>query len=335
MIVSAFGADNPVQTARRFQESLRASPDVLRVSIAESALGGEADRSSSGFEYQGKQMQIFEYVVDAQYAPTLWLELLAGRHLDAQVVADTQTSVVINEAAMRAFGWSLHDVLGQPLSGYNEQNPSRNPVVVGVVKNYHFDSFRAEVKPMMLQMFSPFPREHYFVRLRKGYPQAALAQLQQAWVAAEPRLPFRYRFLDESLDTFYKTEQKWGRVVTLAATFSLFLACLGLLGLAALAAINRTKEIGIRKVLGASILSITGLLAKDFLQLVVVAIAIASPLAWWAMDKWLADFAYRIELQWWMFVAAGFTAVLIAFLTVSFQSMRVALVNPVKSLKTD
>lgn len=280
-------------------------------------------------------MNLFEYVVDPEYVPTLGLELLAGRNLSDQVVADTQTSVVINETAMRYFGWTLHDAVGQVLTGYNEENPTRNPVVVGVVKDYHFGSFRDVVAPMILQMFSDFPRYNYFVRLKKGNPQQALAQLESAWTATEPRLPFRYKFLDESLDTFYKNEQRWSKVISLAAGLSLFLTCLGLLGLAALAAANRTKEVGIRKVLGASVAGITALLAKDFLKLVLVAILVASPIAWYGMQRWLNGFAYRIDIQWWMFVTVGITAIMIALLTVGFQSVKAALANPVKSLRNE
>lgn len=335
LVVNTYGADNPEQTARIFEAKLENSANILNVSTAEMGLGGGTGWSTSGFEYKGKQMQIFEYLVDPQYIPTLGLELLAGRNLSDQVVADTQTSIVINEAAMRAFGWSPNDVIGQPLTGYNEETPAKNPVVVGVVKDYHFGSFRDEVAPMMLQMFSPFPRTYYFVRLKKGNPEKALAELQGIWAAAEPRLPFRYKFLDESLNAFYKTEQRWSKVVTLAAMLSLFLACLGLLGLATLSAANRTKEIGIRKVLGASVAGITGLLVKEFLKLVVLAIFIAGPLAYFLMHRWLSDFAYRIDIQWWMFGVAGLAAIVIAFLTIGSQSVRAALTNPVKSLKSE
>lgn len=171
-----------------------------------------------------------------------------------------------------------------------------------------------------------------FVKLRPG---SALAKLKSDWQKAEPVLPFKFSFLDEDLDRFYKSEARLGSIISWAGGVSVFLACLGLFGLAALAVVNRMKEIGIRKVLGASVTGITALLAKDFLKLVVLAIFIASPLAYYFMQKWLADFAYRIELQWWMFAAAALVAVLIAFLTVSFQSVRAALANPVKSLRSE
>ena len=335
VVVSAFGADNAERTALRFRENLQRLPEVRAVSRAEMSLGGEAGESVSGFEYQGKPMEIYEYVVDADYIATLDLSLLAGRNFAATIVADTQTSVIINEAAVRKLGWTVAEAVGQKLSGYNTRDPNRDPTVIGVVRDYHFHSLREEVQPMMLQMFSPFPRETYFVRLQKGYPEAALAGVQAAWATAEPQLPFRYQFLDESIGTFYKTEQHWGRVVRIAGGLSMFLACLGLFGLAALAAVNRTKEIGIRKVLGASVGSVVGLLSWEFLKLVFIGMLIASPLAWYFMQKWLNNFAYHIEMQWWMFVGTGLAAILIAFLTVSFQSVKAAWANPVKSLRSE
>jgi putative ABC transport system permease protein len=335
VVVSSFGSEDPERTAFLFQNELKNVPGALKMSHAEMSLGGEAGESVSGFEFNGRPVEINEYVVDTAYVPTLGLTVLAGRNFKSDIVADTQSSVIINESAMKMLGWSLHDAVGQKLAGYDRENRVNDPVVVGVVKDYNFGSLREEVKPMMLQQFSTFRRYMIFVRLQKGNPEAALAGIQNAWAAAAPKLPFQYQFLDESLDSFYKAEQRWSHIVTLAGGLSIFLACLGLFGLAALAAVNRTKEIGIRKVLGASVAGITGLLAKDFLKLVVIAIVIASPLAYYFMQKWLADFAYRIDIQWWMFALAGAGALLIAFLTVGFQSVRAALANPVKSLKSE
>jgi putative ABC transport system permease protein len=334
VIVNAFGTENADRTILVFQQNLQKVPEVQSFSRAEMSLGAETGESVSGFEYKGKSKEIYEYVVDVDYIPTLGLTLLAGRNFETAMVADTQTSIVINEAAMHSFGWTLADVIGQKLSGYTE-NPSSDPVVIGVVKDYHFHSLHSAVQPMMLQMFSPYPRAMLFVRLQKGYPETALANIQAAWVASEAKLPFRYQFLDESIDKFYKTEQRWSQVVTIAGGLAMFLACLGLFGLAVLAAANRTKEIGIRKVLGASIAGIIGLLAKDFLKLVLIAIVIASPIAYYFMNKWLADFAYRIEIQWWMFAAAGIAALAIAFLTVGGQAVKAALANPVQSLRSE
>ncbi len=335
VVLSSFGSDDPDKTAFLFQNELKKVPGVVQMSHAEMSLGGEAGESVSGFDFNGRPVEINEYVVDTAYVPTLGLTLLAGRNFEGTIVADTQSSVIINETAMQIFGWSVHDAVGQKLAGYDRENRDDDPIVIGVVKDYNFGSLHERVKPMMLQQFAAFRRYSIFVRLQKGNPETALAGIQKAWVAAEPKLPYQYQFLDASLDTFYKAEQRWSRIIMLAGGLSIFLACLGLFGLAALAAVNRTKEIGIRKVLGASVAGITGLLAKDFLKLVLIAIVIASPIAYYFMQKWLADFAYRIDIQWWMFAVAGALAVGIAFLTVGAQSVKAALANPVRSLRSE
>ncbi len=175
----------------------------------------------------------------------------------------------------------------------------------------------------------------YFVRFHPGDPTDAIALLQSAWKSVVPGYPFKYSFLDEDLDRFYKSEEKWSSIVGWAGGISIFLACLGLFGLAALAAVNRTKEIGIRKVLGASVTVIVRLLSKDFIVLVVIALLVASPIAWYFMNKWLLDYAYRINISWWVFVITGAVTVLIALITISFQAIKVAVANPVNSLRSE
>lgn len=170
----------------------------------------------------------------------------------------------------------------------------------------------------------------------KGKETAAVvAQLEQGWKAMSPEQPFNYRFLDDSFARMYDAERRVGKIAGVFGLLSILVSCLGLFGLAAFTTEQRTKEIGIRKVLGASVTGITGLLAKDFMKLVLLAIVIATPLAWYFMKQWLSDFAYRIDIQWWMFAAAGIIAAVIAFLTVSFQSVKAALNNPVKSLRSE
>src|SRR4029079_10348188 len=183
--------------------------------------------------------------------------------------------------------------------------------------------------------FSDYSPYKFFVRIRPGNPAPALAAMQTTWKSLVADLPFRYNFLDESLDNFYKAERKWSSIIGWAGGISVFLACLGLFGLASLTAVNRTKEIGIRKVLGASLPGIVKLLSKDFLKLVVFALVIAAPLAWYFMHKWLQDFAYRISIGWWIFIAAGSLALIIAFITIGFQAVKAGIANPVKSLRME
>ena len=260
------------------------------------------------------------------------MQLIAGRNFDPRIAADTVTSVIVNEAMVKDFGWTMENAVGQQIKGYME---TKTPVVIGVVKNFNFRPLKEKVKPQMFHQFADYAPYKFFVKVKPGNPAPALAAMQKAWSSVVADLPFKYSFLDESLDNFYKAERKWSNIIGWAGGISVFLACLGLFGLAALAAINRTKEIGIRKVLGASLPVIVKLLSKDFLKLVVIALIIAAPLAWYFMNKWLQDFAYRISIGWWIFIIAGALALLIAFITIGFQAVKAGIANPVKSLRTE
>ena len=332
VVVNAGGTTDPVKTLTHFRQSLTNRPEIVGVSGAEFSLGAGAIAGNTRFEYQGKTTDIFEHFIDAEYLSVLKLPLVSGRNFDPKRVQDTVTSVIINETAVRNLGWTNETALGQVLTGYNPADPTRNPVVIGVVQDYHFRSLHEKVYPMLFMAHGRLPQQ-FFVRIAPGDPQQALSQMQTAWASAEPVLPFRYTFLDENLQKSYLAESRMSTTIGWAGGIAVFLACLGLFGLAILSTVNRTKEIGIRKVLGASVAGITTLLTKDFLKLVVIAIVIASPIAYYFMQQWLADFAYRIDLQWWMFALAGAAAVLVAFLTVGFQSVKAALANPVESLR--
>jgi putative ABC transport system permease protein len=335
VIVNAENTSDSEKILARFQQSLKDQPEILGVSGAELALGAKSGWSMSGFSYNGQDKQLYEYFIDAQYLPVMNIPLLTGRNFDPNLPQDPETSVIFNEAAVRYFGWTNESAIGQVISGYNSEDPSRNPVVIGVVRDYNFRSMHEQVKPMMFTNFKDYTPFQYFVRIAPGNPEPALERIRKAWAAAEPVLPFRFSFLDERLQKFYIADARMSKTIGIAGSIAVLLACLGLFGLAALSTVNRTKEIGIRKVLGASIAGITGLLAKDFIKLVVIAIVIATPLAYYFMEKWLSNFAYRIDIQWWMFALAGITAIIVAFLTVGFQSVKAALANPVKSLKNE
>ena len=318
-----------------FRQALSAEPSVIGIAGAELGLGEGTGWSRSGFEYNGKHKEVFEYFIDTSYINLMGIQLLAGRNFSSNVVADTVNSVIINEAMVKDFGWTMNNAIGQELKGYYESGETANPIVIGVVGDFNFLSLGEKVEPQMFHQFSGYAPYKYFVRIRPGNPSVALAAINKAWKAAVPDLPLKYDFLDESLNRFYKSESRWSNIIGWAGGISIFLACLGLLGLAALAVVNRTKEIGIRKVLGASVLSIASLLSKDFLKLVVIAFIIASPLAWYFMNKWLQDFAYRISIGGMIFFIAGAMAVLVASITISFQALKAALGNPVKNLRTE
>jgi len=295
-------------------------------------LGEGSGWSRSGFQYNGAHKDVFEYFIDPDYISLMGMQLMAGRNFDPKISDDTVVSVIINEAMMNDFGWTYSNAVGQQIKGYME---TKTPIVIGVVKNFNFQPFKEKVMPQMFHQFAGYEPYKFFVRIKPGNPAPALEAMQKAWKEVVADLPFKYNFLDESLDNFYKSERKWSSIIGWAGAISVFLACLGLFGLAALAAINRTKEIGIRKVLGASVTSITKLLSKDFLKLVMIAAVIAFPVSWWAMHNWLQDFAYRISISWWVFAISGLLAMIIAFVTISFQSIKAAVANPVKSLRTE
>ncbi|MEK7256791.1 MAG: FtsX-like permease family protein, partial [Bacteroidota bacterium] len=212
----------------------------------------------------------------------------------------------------------------------------RDARLVGVLKDFNFESLHQEIQAMIFFI----PRDSTFfnalsIKVDGSKTQEVIAHVKAVWERFLPELPFDYQFLDAQYDQLYEAEQRQGKIFVGFALLAILVACLGLFGLARFVAQQRVKEIGVRKVLGATTPGIVGLLSKDFLKLVIVALVVASPVAWYFMNKWLENFAYRIDIQWWVFVAAGAAAVAIAFLTVSFQSVRAALANPVESLRSE
>lgn len=315
-----------------FRQAVSSNPAIAAVASSELGLGEGTGWSRSGFDYKGKLKEVYEYFIDPDFIPLMGMQLLKGRNFDPTISSDTVTSVIVNEAMVRDFGWSMDSAVGQALQGYSDK---KTPVVIGVVKDFHFRPLSEKVEPQMFHQFSDYTPYKYFVRIKPGDPSKALAALNKSWSSLVTDLPFKYDFLDESLNNFYKSELRWSRIIGWAGGISIFLACLGLFGLAALAAVNRTKEIGIRKVLGASITGIVQLLSKDFLKLVLIALIIAAPLSWYFMYKWLQDFAYRINISWVIFALAGMLGLGIALMTVGLQAIKAGVANPVKSLRTE
>ncbi len=275
-----------------------------------------------------------DWKVDAGYIPTLGIRMAAGRNFREGSPADSN-AVIINQSAAKMLGFA--NPIDQNLYTVDVSDGASKGLtdwkIIGVVEDFNFENLRNKVEPLVL-IQSNYSGNISF-RLQNGDVQGTLAEIQAIWQKNGPGLPFDYEFMNEQFDQMYRSDRRTGVLALLAAGIAIFVACLGLFGLAAFTAERRTKEIGIRKVLGASVAGITGLLAKDFLKLVVIAIVIASPIAYYFMNKWLADFAYRIDIQWWMFVTAGLAAMLIAFLTVGFQSVKAALANPVESLRSE
>jgi len=275
--------------------------------------------------------------VDSDYLATLGMEIVQGRDFDPARVTDSM-GIILNETAARQFGFD--DPIGQKIyvpdrnfQGAPKPEDFVELTIIGVVRDFHWSSLRDNIGALCFQLDKS--RGLAAFRYKGTDTEAVIAALEKSWKSLSPDQPFSYRFMDDSFARMYEAEQRIGTIAGIFGLLSILVSCLGLFGLAAFTTEQRTKEIGIRKVLGASVTGITGLLAKDFMKLVVLAIVIAVPLAWYFMKKWLSDFAYRIDIQWWMFLLAGIVAVAIAFLTVSFQSVKAALANPVKSLRSE
>ncbi|RIV17251.1 ABC transporter permease [Fibrisoma montanum] len=281
---------------------------------------------------QGQDVRINR--VDFDLMQTMGFQLKQGRLFSRQFPGDTSDRLIVNEATLRKFQIDEKKAIGQRLD-FTWQGQTYPFEIVGVVKDFHFEDLHETIEPYAF-MLNRRPNFNYVI-VHVNTPNMAnvLGFLEQTWRSLRPDEPFEYTFLNEDFQKNYQAEARTSRIVTTFTIISILISCLGLFGLAAFAAQQRTKEIGVRKVLGASVTNIVMLLAKDFLKLVLIAILIASPIAWWAMNKWLQGFAYKIDIPLWVFLVAGGLAVLIAFATVSFQSIRAALMNPVKSLRSE
>jgi len=275
--------------------------------------------------------------VDLDFIRTMKMQLIAGRDFVQSdfSIMDTsnnyknfQQPYIINEALAEKIGWAPEQALGRTL-----EKGSPGPVV-GVVKNFNFSSLHLTIGPLLIFLGRNFSRD-FMLRIDGKDMQGTISRLEMVWKQRVPDWPFNYHFLDEDYNKLYVSEQRSSQLFTIASALAIMLACLGLFGLAAFTTVQRTKEIGIRRVLGANIGSITMLVAKNFLGLVAIAIVIAIPLAWWLGNKWLQDFAYRIPVQAYVFIGTAIVTTLIALCTVGFHAMRAALLNPVKSLRTE
>jgi putative ABC transport system permease protein len=259
------------------------------------------------------------------------MQLVAGRNFSPAMPTDSQ-AMIINETAARAFGWG-NDAVGKKLIR-EETNRGHNVpyTIIGVVKDFHFKSLHETITPLLMVLY---PETGLIVKVKTKDIAGLLTSMKQQWMAFNPEEPFSWSFMDELYNRTYKAEQTTSRILNIFAVLTIFVACLGLFGLATYTAEQRAKEIGIRKVLGATVTQVTSMLSKQFIKLVCIACIIAFPLSYWIMHQWLLDFAYRVHLSAWMFIAAGCIAVLIALCTVSVQAIKAALANPVKSLRAE
>ncbi|MCL4539237.1 MAG: ABC transporter permease [Bacteroidetes bacterium] len=287
-----------------------------------------------GYNWTGKSGErsdsYYTMMVDPDLAAVLNLKFEAGRNFSRKLPSDWSESFVINETAAKSMGWTPLEAIGKTLhSSYNQAGR-----IVGVVKDFNIKSLKHRVEPVVMSMDSSHPQQfEVAMRIAGTDIPATIRYVKSQWERFSPDFPFDYNFLDESFGRLYNSEQRLSGIFTTSSILSIIIACLGLFGLAAYATQERTKEIGIRKVLGATIPQVTGLLTSDFVKLVVVANVIAWPLAYYAMQKWLQNFAYRIDIAIWIFIVSGLLALLIALLTVSSHAIKAATANPIRALR--
>ncbi len=273
--------------------------------------------------------------VAPDFMKTMGFEMAAGRMLSAEFPGDTNHKMVVNEATIKKFGIPLDKAVGSKLYFDIDNGKNQGVEIVGVVKDFHFADLRQAIEPYALLPHFANDFNYIITHVNGEDVGKVLPFLEEKWKSMVPDEPFSYSFLDEDFQMNYTADARTSRIVNSFTIISILISCLGLFGLAAFAAQQRIKEIGVRKVLGASIGSIVTLLSGDFIKLVAISIIVATPITWYVMDKWLQDFAYKIEIEWWMFGLAGALAVVIAILTVSTQAIKAALTNPVKSLKSE
>ena len=311
------------------RSELLRNPQIEQVSMATEV---PLDMTSEGLvnEWEGnndkRDLFIYRNYVDYDFIDLFEIELVEGRNFSPDHPTDSVNSYILNESAVKALGWE--SAIGKQFRGGQ---------VIGVVKDFHFQRFDLTIQPLYLGFRSKANDRfnNIAVKIKMDKPEETMGYIERTMKAISPHTPFDCRFLGYDYDQLYKSETRFGQVFNIFTGLALFIACIGLFSLVSHHVVQRTKEIGIRKVLGASTESIVALVSKEFLKLVLISILIASPVAWWAMNKWLQDFAYKIKIEWWMFVLTGLVAVSVALLTISLQSIKAALMNPVKSLRSE
>ncbi len=318
---------------RRQQETfiarVRQETGVVKAAAMSGHPGGFHDAMSFTIAGKDENFRMRTVYTDFDYVETLGLEIVAGRNFLRDFATDKAHAVLLNEAAVKMLGWTNAEVLGKEMR--RTMFDTTRCQVVGVVRDFHFSSLKEAIDPLLISMR---PRANVFaLKIEPARLQAALAATQKHWEAISPAYPFEFTFLDETFSRLYQQEQSESKLFAIFAVIAIVIACLGIFALASYAAEERTKEIGVRKVLGASVGNVFNLLSKEFVRLVVIANFIAWPFAWLAMNQWLKDFAYRTTMDWQLFALAGGLVLLIALLTVSAQALKAALANPVEALR--
>ncbi len=335
MLVIDYGGDGQVnKNIEAVKATLASNPAVLAIAASRAVPGEFFPNAGTSIALRSGGMQVFSpglYEIDVDFLPAYEMKMAAGRAYSRDFPADLEQSLVINEAAAKQWGYADP----KEIIGKNFEQWGRKGTVIGVVKDFNYQSLHKKVEPLALRMAPSEMLSRLSLRIKTTQLSKTISELEHTWNALEPQRPFKYSFLDQAFNEQYQKDVRFGEIFAAFGTLTIFIACLGLFGLATFSTEKRLKEIGIRKVLGASVASIVGLLSGDFIKLVLIAILIATPLGWWGMHRWLNGFAYRVDIHWWTFGMAGLAAVLIALLTVGFLALKAARMNPVKSLKAE
>ena len=324
---------------QKFELLLQQNPQVISTTTTLYSFA-ETGWMQMGYKDDQDNFRQFRFnAVDENFVPAMGLEIVAGRNFLKNNSADSNT-ILVNETLVKQYGWK--DPVGKKLPGKYPQH------IIGVIKDFHFESLHTSITPLVMALkpdsiftnssdvsYSTSPQPRVSVRFREGDVQQHISYLKTAWKTVAGDEDFEFNFLDEALAASYQQEQRLGNIVRYASILSIFIACLGLFGLVTIVVVRRTKEIGIRKVLGANTQKILMLLSKEFIWLILVSILIAFPVAWWAIQNWLEDFVFRIDIPWWVFILSALFVMMVALTTLGFQAIKAAWANPVKSLRTE
>jgi putative ABC transport system permease protein len=321
------------QRADAIKQQLAAIPGVSMASLSSSIPGTPNNQFTTVIDNKNNEKQeqrVDAYFIDDDFLKQYQVSVIAGHGFSKSFAADEPQSILINETMVKSLGFNnAEEAIGKHFWQLNN-----NGTIIGVVKDFHFHSFQEKVQPLTLR-FAPDFFTFLTIDISSANTVSTVHKIETAWKNIAPGLPFIYFFADEAYNQQYIAQERFGNLFICFAMIAIVISCLGLVGLSSFNTSQKKKEIGIRKVLGASAGSIAVLLSKDFVKLIMIALLLASPISWWAMSSWLQSFAYRINIPLWVFFLSGFAAILIALLTVSFQSVKAALVNPVKSLRSD
>ncbi|HTE29147.1 MAG TPA: FtsX-like permease family protein, partial [Chryseolinea sp.] len=334
----------PIQTTESESNSTALKTELSNITgVVSTAKGGSYPGietiTSMQFYAEGKvptdNVELRTTYVELDYTRTLGIKVLQGRVFSPEFTGDEQ-SILLNESAIRDLGYTLDNAVGKKVY-YDYLNVRHEMSIIGIVADYHFESLHQKIRPLVLTM-APFfsgPNRFMILDVKTSNYNELLATIEKTWSKINPGSPFNYSFLDQDFQKNYEKEGRTSQIIQYFTLIAIGIACLGLFGLAAFTAEQRIKEIGVRKVLGASVSQIVGHLSRDFMKLVAIAIILSCPLAYYFMNSWLQNFAYHIDIAWWVFIVAGLLSSLIALFTISLQTVKAALANPVKSLRSE